>query len=247
MYSRPNWDLLANTKSLDDLKKEGFWPNIFTTIFQAHLPNPDKAPLFIDLQAHKVGDQFVVDSKITERLRNNFLLETMIPKYSENLKSLRGFKFDCERNDGNQDHVYANQALLINWTNLEFLKKQKNTAAYGDMGSGPRTAAFTRKFYHSSPGISSLQALGAPPTTKLRAGSKRRVQQDGQKSNTHRPTQNRSRHRHSKSESFNRGLPWRNRRGFVAETGDVEKLTKLLGHAPRRYEDFAAETAALWK
>jgi uncharacterized protein YbjT (DUF2867 family) len=36
-------------------------------------------------------------------------------------------------------------------------------------------------------------------------------------------------------------------RGFVAETGDVEKLTKLLGHAPRRYEDFAAETVALWK
>ena len=36
-------------------------------------------------------------------------------------------------------------------------------------------------------------------------------------------------------------------RGFVAETGDVEKLTKLLGHAPRSYEDFAAETAALWK
>src|ERR1035438_4941039 len=32
-------------------------------------------------------------------------------------------------------------------------------------------------------------------------------------------------------------------RGFVAETGDVEKLTKLLGHAP--HEDFAAETSAL--
>ena len=36
-------------------------------------------------------------------------------------------------------------------------------------------------------------------------------------------------------------------RGFAAETGDVEQLTKLLGHAPRTYEDFAAETAALWK
>src|SRR6202166_2816872 len=36
-------------------------------------------------------------------------------------------------------------------------------------------------------------------------------------------------------------------RGFVAETGDVEKLTKLLGHAPRRYEDFAAEAVAFWK
>ena len=36
-------------------------------------------------------------------------------------------------------------------------------------------------------------------------------------------------------------------RGFVAETGDIEKLMKLLGHALRSYEDFAAETAALWK
>jgi uncharacterized protein YbjT (DUF2867 family) len=36
-------------------------------------------------------------------------------------------------------------------------------------------------------------------------------------------------------------------RGFVAEKGDVETLTNLLGHPPRRYEDFAKETAALWK
>jgi uncharacterized protein YbjT (DUF2867 family) len=35
-------------------------------------------------------------------------------------------------------------------------------------------------------------------------------------------------------------------RGFVLESGDVETLTKLLGHAPRRYEDFARETAATW-
>ena len=27
----------------------------------------------------------------------------------------------------------------------------------------------------------------------------------------------------------------------------VEQLTKLLGHEPRTYEDFAAKTAALWK
>jgi len=35
-------------------------------------------------------------------------------------------------------------------------------------------------------------------------------------------------------------------RGFAAEAGDVETLTRLLGHAPRRYEDFAKETAVLW-
>jgi enterochelin esterase-like enzyme len=110
MYSRPNWELLANAKSMDDLKGDGF-STIFTTIFQANLPNPDKPPLFIDLQAHKVGDHLVVDSKETERLRDNFFIESMVAKYADNLKSLRGFKFDWARNDTNQDHVYANQAL----------------------------------------------------------------------------------------------------------------------------------------
>ena len=36
-------------------------------------------------------------------------------------------------------------------------------------------------------------------------------------------------------------------RGFAAEAGDVETLTEILGHRPRRYEDSAGETAALWK
>jgi uncharacterized protein YbjT (DUF2867 family) len=36
-------------------------------------------------------------------------------------------------------------------------------------------------------------------------------------------------------------------RGFVAEDGDLDTLTKLLGHAPRRYEDFARETLLKWQ
>jgi uncharacterized protein YbjT (DUF2867 family) len=36
-------------------------------------------------------------------------------------------------------------------------------------------------------------------------------------------------------------------RGFVAEDGDLETLTKLLGHAPRRYEEFARETFLQWQ
>ena len=36
-------------------------------------------------------------------------------------------------------------------------------------------------------------------------------------------------------------------RGFVAEAGDIATVTKLLGHAPRRYEDFARETALEWQ
>jgi uncharacterized protein YbjT (DUF2867 family) len=36
-------------------------------------------------------------------------------------------------------------------------------------------------------------------------------------------------------------------RGFIAEDGDLKTLTKLLGHAPRRYEDFARETLLKWQ
>jgi uncharacterized protein YbjT (DUF2867 family) len=36
-------------------------------------------------------------------------------------------------------------------------------------------------------------------------------------------------------------------RGFAAEEGDLDILTRLLGHAPRKYADFAQETAPAWK
>ena len=36
-------------------------------------------------------------------------------------------------------------------------------------------------------------------------------------------------------------------RGFASTETEAARLTKLLGHAPRSYEDFAAETAAIWK
>ena len=36
-------------------------------------------------------------------------------------------------------------------------------------------------------------------------------------------------------------------RGFASTEREVARVTKLLGHAPRSYEDFAVETAALWR
>ena len=110
MYSRPDWEKLAKMRSTDELPKE-IWANIFLSIFQAGVPDVAKPPLYVDLQARKDGDNLVIDSEVTERLRDNFLLETMIGKYADNLKTLRGFKFDWARNDGNQDHVYSNQAF----------------------------------------------------------------------------------------------------------------------------------------
>jgi uncharacterized protein YbjT (DUF2867 family) len=36
-------------------------------------------------------------------------------------------------------------------------------------------------------------------------------------------------------------------RGFIADAGDIETLTELLGHTPRRYQDFARETVLNWQ
>ena len=148
MYSRPNWELLANAKSLDDVKKDGF-SQLFTAIFQAHLPDPDKPPLFIDLQAHKEGDQFVVDPKVTQRLRNNFLLESMVPQYAENLKSLRGFKFDWSRSDTNYDHVYSNQAFThkLNEFGIAHEAEEYNGAWGGNWGEDGRVYTDVLPFF----------------------------------------------------------------------------------------------------
>ena len=35
-------------------------------------------------------------------------------------------------------------------------------------------------------------------------------------------------------------------RGFASTEAEVERLTKLLGHAPHSYERFARATAKLW-
>jgi Putative esterase len=143
MDSLPNWELMAAAKSIADVERDGS-STIFMSIFQAHLPNPDKPPLFIDFPAHKEGEQLIIDPKLTERLRNNFFLESMIPQYAENLKSLRGFKFDWARSDPNQDHVYSNQAFThkLNEFGIAHEAEEYN-GAWGEPNWGPDGRIYT--------------------------------------------------------------------------------------------------------
>ena len=134
----PKWDILGDAKSIDDVKKDG-GTRIFTTMFEAHLPDPDKPPLFIDLLAHQEGDQLVIDAKLMERFRNNFYLETMIPHYADNLKSLRGLKFDWSRNDANFDHIYANQAFTRKLNEFGIVHEaEEYNGAWGESYWGPQ-------------------------------------------------------------------------------------------------------------
>jgi hypothetical protein len=110
MHSRPDWDKLYAAKSLDDFKGDLFG-RIFLSIYQGALPNPQKPPLYVDLPARRENGQLIVDSAQTARLIDNFALERQLPRYAENLKRLRAFKFDWGRNDSNYDHVISNQAF----------------------------------------------------------------------------------------------------------------------------------------
>ncbi len=149
MDSLPNWDLMANAKSLDDVKKHGY-SQVFTTIFQAHLPNPEKPPLFIDLPARKVGDRLFIDAKLTDRLRNSFFLEAMIPQFADNLKSLKGLKFDWGRSDPNHDHVFANQAFThkLNEYGIEHEAEEYN-GAWEEESNWGESGASQWKFFRS--------------------------------------------------------------------------------------------------
>jgi hypothetical protein len=110
MFSRPNWDLLAGAKSLGDLKVDGF-SQIFTSIFQAHLPDPDRPPLFFTPPARKVDGRLVVDAATTARLQASFFLDRQVAHYADNLRSLRGLKFDWGRGDTTVDHIVSLQAF----------------------------------------------------------------------------------------------------------------------------------------
>lgn len=110
MFSRPNWQLLQDAKSIDDLRGDGF-SQIFTSIFQAHLPNAARAPLFFDPPARLADGKLEVDAAKAERLNASFFLERQVPAHADNLKRLRGFMFDWARGDANPDHIVSLQAF----------------------------------------------------------------------------------------------------------------------------------------
>jgi hypothetical protein len=110
MFSRPNWQLLRDAKRIEDLRSDGF-SLIFTSIFQAHLPNANRAPLFFDPPARLVEGRLEVDPALTEKLNASFFLERQVPAHAERLKRLRGFRFDWARGDTNPDHIVSLQAF----------------------------------------------------------------------------------------------------------------------------------------
>jgi enterochelin esterase-like enzyme len=108
MQSRPNWEKMADAKSLADVKGDVL-TEIFTVIYQAHLPNLNKPPLYFDPPGRMENGKLVLDAALVEKVQASFFLERQVPELAGNMKKLIGFKLDWGRHDSNQDHVYSNQ------------------------------------------------------------------------------------------------------------------------------------------
>jgi enterochelin esterase-like enzyme len=108
--SRPDWALLEHASSLAQVQNAGF-STLFLSMFQAFLPNPAKAPLYVDLPVQETAGNFTVNAERMRLLRSRFFIAELVPQHLQQIKQLRALKIDWPRNDSIYDHVYANQAL----------------------------------------------------------------------------------------------------------------------------------------
>lgn len=131
--ARPDWKLLENATSLDQVRNAGF-STLFLTMFQAFLPDTAKAPLYADLPASSTVNGVEVNAEQMSKLRSRFFIAELVPQNVEHLRSLRGLKIDWSRNDANEDHIYANQALthLLNEYGIQHEAEEFNGMGEGD-------------------------------------------------------------------------------------------------------------------
>lgn len=111
MASKVNWEGIHKARSLADLQGDGF-ARPFISIFQAFLPNPNRAPFHCDFMVEMENGHPKLHLENTKKLKAGFLLDHMLDDgKAANLRSMHGIAFDWSRYDPNQDHVFANQAF----------------------------------------------------------------------------------------------------------------------------------------
>lgn len=109
MVSFLDWELYEKAVETGDLS--GHWSHgIFTSFFQAYLPNPDRPPIYADIPVSLVEGEKIVDEALIQKLTKALPLIEEVETYADNLKQLNGFKFDWGRFDPNEAHTTGNLA-----------------------------------------------------------------------------------------------------------------------------------------
>ena len=108
LFQRPDWTLLNKAKSAADLQGDPFGP-VFLAMIQTFLPNPQRPPLFCDFMVDVRDGQRTVNVDNVRRVEAGFFLENIAAQERDNLRKLRGIKFDWGRYDPTYAHVHSNR------------------------------------------------------------------------------------------------------------------------------------------
>lgn len=108
LFQRPDWTLLNNARSAEDLRGDQFGP-VFLAMIQTFLPNPQRPPLYCDFMVDVRDGQRTVNVENVRRVEAGFFLENIAEQERDNLRKLRGIKFDWGRYDPTYAHVHSNR------------------------------------------------------------------------------------------------------------------------------------------
>jgi len=108
LFQRPDWTLLNNAKTPADLRGDPFGP-VFLLMIQTFLPNPQRPPLYCDFMVDVRDGQRTVNAENVQRVEAGFFLENIAAQERDNLRKLRGIKFDWGRYDPTYAHVHSNR------------------------------------------------------------------------------------------------------------------------------------------
>jgi hypothetical protein len=109
-FQRPDWALMQRAQTVEELRTDTFAP-VFTAMMQAFLPNPDRPPFYCDFMVDVRNGQRAVNEQNVRLLKARFFLENIAKDEVENLRKLRGIKFDWGRYDPTYAHVHSNREL----------------------------------------------------------------------------------------------------------------------------------------
>lgn len=105
-----DWERIHQAESWADLG-EDVRTQLFVTISQGHLPNPNRPPFYCDFFVEMENGEPVFLPERAQQAKAGFHLEERLVASADQLRTLRGLAFDWGRFDPMQDHIYANQAF----------------------------------------------------------------------------------------------------------------------------------------
>lgn len=103
-----DWKKIHEAKSLAELAGIGR-AQMFVSIAQAFLPNPNRPPFFCDFWMELENNEIKLHVENTKKAKAGFLLDHKLEESLSNLQKMRGFAFDWGRYDPTATHVYTNQ------------------------------------------------------------------------------------------------------------------------------------------